>query len=68
MTFTTAKEVQAAIKAGLTKDVASYIAYLDHQSPIVSNSHLRLRDLYLSYGRAAVDAEMDLQFNTAKEG
>jgi hypothetical protein len=60
--FKTAKDVTDAIAECLTKDVAAYLEHLKNDSPIVSTSHLRLRSLYRSYGKEAVDAETDRQF------
>ena len=47
----------------LKQACGDYINYLDRQSPIVSTSHHYLRGLYDAYGKAAVDAEVDRQFN-----
>jgi len=62
MTFANVTEAKQAINAALRHDVANYIRYLDQQSPIVSDSHYRLRDLYLKYGVETVDDEIDREF------
>lgn len=62
MTFKNVTEAKQAINRALRTDVASYIKYLDKQSPVYSDSHYRLRALYQSYGMDAVDAEVDRQF------
>jgi hypothetical protein len=67
-TFTTAKEVEAALQRELIENVGRYIKYLDEQSPIVSNSHYMLRDLYRRYGKDKVDREVDHQFAAMRQG
>ncbi len=62
MSFQNVTEAKAAINKALRTDVARYINYLDTQSPIVSDSHYRLRDLYLAYGVETVDDEIDREF------
>jgi hypothetical protein len=62
MSFQNVTEAKAAINEALRTDVARYIWQLDHESPIISRSHLLLRGLYKSYGKETTDAEVDRQF------
>ena len=63
MNVTTAKQVIAEMDKAMIANVAGYIRHLENESPIVSRSHLLLRDLYKRYGRDAVNAEVDRQFD-----
>jgi len=49
----------------IQKACSDYIKHLDKQSPIVSTSHHYLRGLYDTYGKPAVDRELDKQFDAA---
>ena len=63
MDVTTAKQVIAEMDKGMIANVAGYIRHLESEGvPIVSRSHLLLRDLYQRYGKEAVDTEVDRQF------
>ena len=42
-------------------DVKKYIQYLNDQSPIVSDSHLALANLYETYGKENVKREVKKQ-------
>jgi hypothetical protein len=47
---------------------ADYIALLERTSPLApyNMTHHVLRGLYYTYGKSAVDAECDRQFNTPR--
>lgn len=64
--FTTAKQVIDALTKALRIDAAAYVRELN-SNPVVSRSHLTLRNLYLNFGKEKTDTEVSRIFEAARQ-